>query len=356
MSEPPADSPESAEPPMIDVTPDATSASAPPRRRRISLHDARWVVLGVALLLLAGAAIWWLVPALPPAPSASPLADTLKQMDDRLAALAQRQAALDQTLARLEQQPPRGSEPAARQEEIAVLRQLAERIALLEQHAETPPADAAALAALKDELHQIGDRLDKIETAPVPPTPPAAEERPPQDLLVALTPLEGALRGARPFSAELARLETAAQDRPEVKAALAPLEALAPQGLPSLATLTRRFEQDVAPAVMRSAMAPEDADWGDRVLSELRGLVVVRRTGAAGAQSKDPVEAALARTEQALVASDLAAAVAALEGLPSRAAGPAKEWLAAAKSRLGAEAAMATLERLATANPEMPER
>ncbi len=355
MSEPPADGPEKPEPPMIDVTPDAKSAAAP-TRWRISFHDARWVVLGVALLLLAGAAIWWLVPASPPTPAANPLADTLKQMDDRLAALAQRQVALDQTLTRLEQQLPRGNEPAARQEEIAVLRQLAERIALLEQHADKPPGDTAALAALKDELHQIGDRLDKIEAAPAASAPPAAEERAQQDLLVALAPLEGALRATRPFSAELALVETAAQVRPEVKAALAPLEALAPQGLPSLATLTRRFEQDVAPAVMRSAMAPEDGDWGDRVLSELRELVVVRRTGAAGAQSKDPVEAALARAEQALAANDLGTAVAALEGLPRGAAAPAKEWLAAAKSRLAAEAAMATLERLATASAETPER
>lgn len=356
MSEPPADRPENPEPPMIDVTPDAKSASAPPRHWRFSPLAPRWLVLEVALVLAVGALIWWLVPVSAPAPANNPVADTLQRMDDRLAALAQRQAALDQTLARLEQQAPRGSEPNARQEEIAVLRQLAQRIELLEQHADRPPADAAELAALKDELHQIGDRLDKMETAPAPPTPPAAEQHSQRDLLVALAPLEGVLRGTQPFSAELAPVETAAQDRPEVKAVLPPLEALAPQGLPSLATLTRRFEREMAPAVMRRAMTPESADWSDRVLDELRGLVVVRRTGDAGAHSPDPVEAALARAEQALAANDLAGAVAALERLPSRAAAPAQDWLAAAKGRLAAEAAMATLERLATAPPETQER
>jgi len=350
-----SDGPEKPDPPMIDVTPDATTAAPPPPRRwRFSLHDARWVVLGVAVVLLAGAAIWWLVPASPPAPATNSVAYALQHMDDRLAALAQRQTALDQTLARLEQQLPRG-EPAAHQEEIAVLRQLAQRIDLLEQHAGAPPADAAEFAQLKDELQRISERLDKIEAAPAPPAPPAAEGRPQQDLLLALAPLESALRGTQPFSAELAPIETAAQDRPEVKAALAPLEALAPQGLPSLATLARRFEQDVAPAVMRSARTRSNADWSDRVLDELRGLVVVRRTGDVGAQSKDPVEAALARAEQALAANDLAGAVAALEGLPRRAAAPAKDWLAAAKGRLAAETAMATLERLVTAPPETQE-
>jgi hypothetical protein len=354
MSEPPADNTVSPEPPMIDVTPDATS-TAPPPRRRLHWHDARWVVLGVALLGVALFAGKILLDAMraerpPVAATSDATAETLRRLDERLATLAQRQAALDQHLARLEQPAAPDSAPTARQEELEVLRQLADRLSALEQHAGAP-ADAAELAALRDELHRLGDRLDKLEAAPppAPPPPPPVAQRE-QSLLLALAPLEGALRGTRPFAAELAALESIASGRPEVKAALAPLEAVAPKGMPALAALTRRFENEVAPAVMRRTLAPPSEGWGERVLGELRGLVVVRRTGSAGAESKDPVEAALARAETALAAGDLGAAVAALEGLPPHAAAPAQDWLAAAKSRLAAEAAVVALERLATAD------
>jgi hypothetical protein len=351
------------EPPMIDVTPEAVATPpAPPRPvRTLSWRDAGWLVLGVVAVLVLSAPLWapplgaLVAPPPAPAPTPAPLAG----LDQRLAALAEHQSALDQHLDRLEQTLARGNEPSTRAEEIAALRQLADRITRLEQRPNAP-ADATEPAALKDALQRIGDRLDKIEAAP-PPAPPPPPIPPPaahndRPLLAALVPLRQVMSEARPFAAELAPLETLGRDRPEVKAALAPLEALAGKGVAALAALTQRFEDEVAPAVMRAAKAPEGDDWSDRIWGKLSALVVVRRTGPAGTGASDPVEAALARAEAALGKGDLAGAVAALDGLPSRAAAPAQAWLADANGRLAAEAALAALETLAAAPDASPEQ
>jgi hypothetical protein len=127
------------------------------------------------------------------------------------------------------------------------------------------------------------------------------------------------------------------------------LAAAAAKGVPRMTTLTQRFKEEVAPAMLRRAAAPPSDDWGDSILARLRSLIVIRRVGDAAATSSDPVEAAVAQAEQALSAGDLAGAVAAIESMPPQAAAPAREWLADAHRRLSAEQALAKLSGAMTA-------
>jgi hypothetical protein len=98
-------------------------------------------------------------------------------------------------------------------------------------------------------------------------------------------------------------------------------------------------------------MSP-DAPWTDRVLGRLSQVVSLRRVGAEVAGEDATARAARAEAN----ADDLEAAVAVLEGLEGAPAEAAASWLAQARARLAAEAALAelreaALEKLATAAP-----
>jgi len=139
-----------------------------------------------------------------------------------------------------------------------------------------------------------------------------------------------------------------------VKDALKPLESAAAKGIPDKLALARRFEQEVAPAMLRAAARqPREDSWTERVWSGLRSLVVIRRVDGTGANADDPTEAAVAQAEKALAANDLAGAVKAVEAVNGRATGPAQSaaapWLAAARERVAAETALATISQQLTA-------
>jgi hypothetical protein len=155
--------------------------------------------------------------------------------------------------------------------------------------------------------------------------------------------LAAAIGTSRPYAGELEASEALASGKPDILAPLKTLESSAAAGIPGAAVLARQFSQNVAPALMRGAAestAPGES-WWRRILARLQSLVVIRRTDQAGAASADPVAAAAATAEAALDQGDIAGAVGAVEGLPAENAAPAQAWLALAKQRLAAEAAVA---------------
>ena len=72
---------------------------------------------------------------------------------------------------------------------------------------------------------------------------------------------------------------------------------------------------------------------------------MIRRVAPGGPAPRDATEATVAKADAALRAGDLAAAVAALDGLTGDAAKAAASWLAQAKKRVAAEATLANLWR-----------
>jgi len=172
-------------------------------------------------------------------------------------------------------------------------------------------------------------------------------------MLITVNELRAALAGSRPYAAALAAATEAAHDKPALAAALKPLAASAATGIPSLAQLVERFNQETAPAILRAAAAqPASESWSDLVLARLRALVVIRRID--GAPQDDPSAAAVAGAQHALMQDDLDGAIAALEKLSGASAQAAQSWLAAARQRRDAEAALAALMRQVEAGLEAP--
>jgi len=333
---------QSQAPKPIELPPLAEAEEEKRRERSIRGGGAALVVLIIVLALVGTSPFWApsLAGILPWSPQATADAPALAQLGERVDALAKRQAALEQRLQRSEEQL--GGATAA-QPTAAALKELGERVAQLEQRPAASAGDADRMAALQEQLRKLGtdeaqnaDRLSKIETQ--------ANEggaRADEALLLALGQLREELESSRPFATQLGTVNALARSRPELRAALQPLDDAAQAGVPSLAVLRQRFTDEVTPAVLRQAAAPPSANWGDHIWSKLRSLVIVRRVGEGAASSDDPVQAALGRADAALTHGDLAGGVTAVESLPPAAASPAADWLAAARQRLALEQAVA---------------
>jgi hypothetical protein len=356
MSEPQHDAPEPT-PPLIEATPAeqrADGAAAPGR----TLLTAAVAALVVVLVGVA-ASPFWALPLAAVLPWASrtgaeEMAGRIGDVDQRVTTLAQQQAALGERLTRLEQQVKTATSAAPQQ---AALEQ---RLAALEQHlsavaqhqgeveqgsARFQQQTSASYASLRDEVEKLSAAQQRREASEKEKGADGTD----QALLLSLEQLRNAVESGRPFAPQLAAMAALARDRAEVKDVLKPLENTAAKGIPDKLALARRFEQEVAPAMLRSTAAPREDSWSERVWSGLRSLVVIRRVDGTGTNADDPAEAAVAQAEKALAANDLAGAVKAVEAAGGRAADAAQAWLAAAKERVAAETALATLSRQLTA-------
>jgi hypothetical protein len=226
-------------------------------------------------------------------------------------------------------------------------RELLDRIAQLEQRPAADPnaaraaaAEARRLAGTVQALEQRLAAVDQRERAE------ATVDRTDQALLVALTQLRQAVGTARPYGSELGAVTALARERPEITGAVAPLQANAAKGVPTLTLLTQQFAA-AANEIVRADRAPPSDSFGDQVVAKLSSLVSVRRVGKGAVEQG--AEAAVAAAEQALAEGDLGAAVAALETLQGPAAEAAKPWLDQARARLAAEAAVSKANGLALA-------
>ncbi len=160
-------------------------------------------------------------------------------------------------------------------------------------------------------------------------------------LALITTQIDTALGRAQAYDAPLRSL-TALGDQDEVvRQAAAELAPSAATGVPSLTALRQSFAP-VAGEIVQRARAPEGDSLIDQAAGNLMRLVTVRPVGA-DVEGEDAA-ARVARAEADLGQGDLAAAVAELERLQGPAAEAAAGWLAEAKTRLRATAALARLQ------------
>jgi hypothetical protein len=334
--------PKPIELPPID---EAESQTKKPARERGGNPTAWLALILVLVVALVGSSPYWapgLAALLPWGPRSPDQA--FDQLDQRQGEIARRQVTIDQHLTKLEDQI------RALNATAGAVKDLEQRLAALEQ--QPRGEDPQRLSALQQEMQKLaaaheatGERVAKIEQR----RNAAAGERGEEALLLALGQLRGQVQGSQPFAAELGAVMALGRNRPEVRDNLAPLSASAATGIPSLTTLSQRFEHDVAPALLRSATPASDGGWGAQILNRLRSLVVVRRVGSDANSAGDPVESGVAHAETALAAGDLAGAVKAVEALPAAKAQPAQSWLADARRRLAAEQGLARLTDQLTA-------
>jgi predicted nucleic acid-binding Zn-ribbon protein len=207
---------------------------------------------------------------------------------------------------------------------------LTENVASLSSRVEALSARADALAEGLDQLKQQIASTDDRRTQGA-------------TLARAVAQLDAAIEQGQPFGDLLDGLR--GQADPDVVQAVEALQPAAAAGVPSLAALRSSFDA-VANPIVHAAQVPEGDGLLEQAAGNLMSLVTVRPVGAD--VKGDSAAARVARAEAALDGGDLAAAVAELEALDGAAADAAAPWLAKARPRLAAEAALHTLQERAT--------
>ncbi|MGF1624795.1 MAG: carph-isopro domain-containing protein [Alphaproteobacteria bacterium] len=212
-----------------------------------------------------------------------------------------------------------------------------------------------ATALVEREVARLGDSIAALAGADG-----ASADN--QAFLIALGQLSARLRTAQPFADEVAALDQVVAGSealapslgPAVEEAFAPLADAAAQGVPTLAGLRAAFD-DTRRVVLNAADTPPE-DTLDEIWGEIRGMVTVSRVDGAGTGTVDGI---LAAAERNLVAGDLAGAVSELEKLAALGGGYAEAaapWIADARLRLAADAAVEAVQQAAMARfrPELP--
>ncbi len=244
-------------------------------------------------------------------------AESLQRLADRLAVLETDRAPLDallQRISQLEQAAVGGAGDDGKAS--AALAEIAQRMDLLDGR-----------------MKPLSQRLETLESAGVR----SAGDR---AVVLAVGDLRRVLVTSAPFERELQAVEALARSYPTMVADIARLKSFASTGVPTLASLRRRFDA-TAIRVAQAARAVDGSGWVARAVNQVKTLVTVRRVSAGGAEGG--IDATLATVEAKLRAGDLGAAIglmAGLEGAPARAAAP---WIKDARLRLDAERAMAGL-------------
>ncbi len=400
-----ADRDKKTPPPSAAAKETSGAETAPAKDRAVAAEPAKkgggiapflWTVLALAVLGGGASATWPLWSPYITAGLSTTQEDPFR--DPRVAGLAGRVEALEE-MTRAAGSPTNAAKDleAERARSRQELDALMERLEVLEQalgsvnkmvEATAPPADAAnadehlqrlserlgRLEANDETLEGLLERIARLEKSGTPGNGvQTAEGEGKEELSAAITDiskrvgalektdtmaagaaigaqatvlavgqLREALRSTAPFAEELQALSAVIADNPEMTKAITELEPYAASGIPTLATLRRDFDR-AAGEIARAARALEGDGWVERTVNRLMSLVSVRRTTDT-ADHLNSTDALVARAETSLKAGDLMAAVEELEGLKGAApAAAAAPWLKAARARLTAERAMATL-------------
>lgn len=258
-----------------------------------------------------------------PAPTTSD-----KDLTARIAALEAKLAGFETTISGTEQRIAEDAGKAAA-ETSAAIESLARRLGSVEGGMVTAAGLAGRIAALEKDIEALR------RAAPGGPSASRGVA-----LLLGAVELRDALGRGAPFAAEITALKQAFAGDRGVMAALASLSKSAQRGVASHDDLARRLEL-LAPRLLRAAKRPADGGWIEETWARISALVVIRPTG--GDVVGDKPGAVLARAEAKLALGDLDGAVGEVERLRGPAAAAAGDWLAAARARLGAKAAIAVL-------------
>ncbi len=266
----------------------------------------------------------------------APLKASIDKNSSDIAQLSQQIGKLASAPAKPDASPELASKLAADDKAIAALKSdldaqakargealdaLGQRIAALEKTA--PPADLAAqLNALapKSDVTTLGARVSRLESKDAAGLMRRAAS------VLALADLVRASEGETPFANELTALKSVMPPAPEITE----LSQYAKTGVPTVSTLTKRFEARIDP-ILAAERAAQAKNWAERLWYDVVGLISVRRVGNV---SGTDTQARVARAEYALRHGDLAAAVHEVEALDKPAKGAVTAWLRDAKARL----------------------
>ncbi|MEE8515658.1 MAG: mitofilin family membrane protein [Alphaproteobacteria bacterium] len=206
------------------------------------------------------------------------------------------------------------------------------------------PGESDRLKVTVDDLSgRLKNLEQQLQSAAV--SPPSAAQAPLPPLLALLGFHNAIARGA-PFAAELAMVERSFAGNQAALAVFAPLKPWSGRGVATVARLQSLLEAQI-PEILRAARPPVDdsGPWLKRNLARswerLQALVVIRRVGE-DVPGIAP-DAIIARAEAILAKDDIAGAVTELSALEGAAAAAAKDWLAQARARLAADAALAAI-------------
>lgn len=261
-----------------------------------------------------------------PAPASAPAPDPalLARLEDQ----EKRLAALTASLERLQQLPAAnaGADPALLQK----LADLEQQVAGLRQ---TQEANAAQRSTLQTQIADLQARFTALSEARLNAL------REPLLQLIAFSEARELARRGSAFAREATLLGSYAEAQGGMlKSAFAGLQPFAERGIPPAAVLAVRFpalaeQQRATPG--GETVAAAEKPWWQRAVDRVTGLVSIRRVGSVDAAS---VEGKLEAAEAALRDGDLAAAVAALDGV---ALIPAlQDWREQAQARLDLDAAL----------------
>jgi hypothetical protein len=265
-------------------------------------------------------------PAVALAPAATPAADPSLLM--RLEEQEKRLAALTASLERLQQLPAAGTgtDPVLLQK----LADLEQQVASLRQ---TQDANAAQRTALQSQIADLQARFTALSEARLQAL------REPLLQLIAFSEARELARRGSSFAREATLLGGYAEAQGgALKSAFAGLQPFAERGIPSAIVLAARFpalaeQQRATPSA--DAVNAADKPWWQRAVDRITGLVSIRRVGSVDSAS---AEGRLDAAETALRDGDLAAALAALDGV---ALIPAlQDWREQAQARLDLDAAL----------------
>jgi hypothetical protein len=204
-------------------------------------------------------------------------------------------------------------------------------------------ADVAARDKIAGEVATLSTRLAAVEraqnaTATELAKRAGAETRDKSGrFAVAATALHAAIEQGRPFTAELAAVQSLAPDPKP----LAPLEPFAATGVPTSAALARELSALIPSLVAAAAPPPREESFLEKLQANAEKLVRIRPLEEAA--GSDPA-AIVARIEVKAVKGDLAGALAELAGLPPPVRAPADAWIKKAQAR---SAAVESSHRLA---------
>lgn len=198
----------------------------------------------------------------------------------------------------------------------------------------TRPSDLkSAFEPVEKRLGEIDQRLASVVKAE------SERQTSAQRILVALElgNLKRALDAGRAYAPELAQVERVAKGKLD----LAPLQAHAEKGVPTVAALQAKFG-DVVTQVLEAEQASKQGSLVDSLLTSAKSVVQIRRVGA-NVEGTTP-EAVLARAEAHLKAGNLEQANKEMQSLKPEFKEAAKAWIGQLEARLAVDRALKGIE------------
>ncbi|HUY68403.1 MAG TPA: hypothetical protein VMV79_03785 [Alphaproteobacteria bacterium] len=283
---------------MTEPAPAALPAPKPPKPKAGSLHVFHFVTL---ILALAGFLVLVLWPR--PLSNNGPRPGGLS-LNDRVATLEHKVANLENRMDGLGASAPGAAAPTAPTGTVTRLQ-----------------GDVAALSAALDTVQAEVRRGSQNQ---------ASSQRAAQSLFaaaIAFMQLREAASSGHGYVEELAAMKVATRDDTAFAMPLAQLEPYALNGVPTAPALYQRF-QSLAIAARRAIDESEAQNWWQRILVELRDLVIIRPV-----DSIDGANDALANIESDLAEGVIGTALDAAKGLPPAATETLKGWEQEAEAR-----------------------